>query len=91
MLTPTIEEIYNTQIRPRSPAERRRLIEIVEHDFHKEGCASSEEDPTLALFAKWKEEDREIWHGQMAGTEVVFAKEENNTVIITVYLAGRSK
>ena len=40
---------------------------------------------------KWKEERNDKWHAQMGGIEVVFMKEENNFIIITIYLAGRSK
>ncbi len=40
---------------------------------------------------KWKEDSREIWHAQMAGIEAIFVKEESNFIVITVYLAGRSK
>ena len=33
----TIEELYRQQIRPRSPEERLRLLELVAHDLAEEG------------------------------------------------------
>ncbi|MEK6828125.1 MAG: DUF4258 domain-containing protein [Nanoarchaeota archaeon] len=40
---------------------------------------------------KWKEKGSEKWHAQMAGIEVVFVKQDKDWVVITAYLAGRSK
>ena len=40
---------------------------------------------------KWKEENKEKWHAQMAGIEVVFIKQLKDIFVITAYLAGRSK
>lgn len=34
---------------------------------------------------KWKEDDTEKWHANMAGIECVFMKEEDTLFIITVY------
>lgn len=55
------------------------------------GIDKGEVEITVKKGMKWKEHDRDVWHAQMAGTEVVFAKEEKEIFIITVYLAGRSK
>ncbi|MBI2141242.1 DUF4258 domain-containing protein [Candidatus Woesearchaeota archaeon] len=40
---------------------------------------------------KWKEEKRDIWHANMGNIEVVFAKSDNDVVIITVYEARWEK
>lgn len=34
---------------------------------------------------KWKEENNEKWHANMAGTECVFIKSEDKIFVITVY------
>jgi ABC-type oligopeptide transport system substrate-binding subunit len=70
MSNPTIEEIYDTQIRQRSRAERRRLIEIAERDLDKEAPAPTNEEPTLALFAKWKEEDSKMTADEIEAEKV---------------------
>ena len=38
---------------------------------------------------KWKENDTEKWHANMAGIECVFIKEEDTLIIITVYPGGK--
>lgn len=53
------------------------------------GIEKKEVQITIIKGMKWKSEDK--WHSQMGGLEVVFVKEENNLVIVTVYLAGRLK
>lgn len=40
---------------------------------------------------KWREEQSEKLHAQMAGTEVVFAMQNQDFIIITVYQARREK
>ena len=40
---------------------------------------------------KWKEEKRDIWHANMGNIEVVFARSDNDVVIITVYEARWEK
>ena len=55
------------------------------------GLDKNEVNEILEKGMKWKEEQRDMWHAQMSGTEVVFTKENDTFIIITVYLAGRSK
>ena len=54
------------------------------------GLEKNEVQSVVTKGMKWKDENDKC-HAQMAGIEVVFSKEENNFVIITVYLAGRLK
>ena len=51
------------------------------------GIEKDEVIQTLNQGMKWKEKEREVWHAQMAGLEIVFIKDENDKTIITVYLA----
>ena len=53
------------------------------------GIEKQEVEKAIKEGMKWKEENAEKWHAQMAGTEAVFMKQEDNIIIITVYLAGR--
>ena len=53
------------------------------------GLDKREVERVIIQGMKWKEEKTDKWHAQMAGTEVVFMKEEKNLIIITVYRAGR--
>ena len=55
------------------------------------GLERKEIENVIVKGMKWKVEGNGKWHAQMGGIEVVFMKEENNFIIITVYLAGRSK
>lgn len=52
------------------------------------GINKKEVEDAIKKGMKWKEEKREVWHAQKNGIEVVFMKEEDNFIIITVYLAG---
>lgn len=40
---------------------------------------------------KWKEEQSEKWHAQLAGIETVFVKQDRDFIIITAHPAGRAK
>ena len=53
------------------------------------GTEKKEVERTTKEGMKWKEENTEKWHAQMAGLEVVFVRQEKNLFIITVYLVGR--
>lgn len=53
------------------------------------GIEKKEVERTVKEGMKWKEENTEKWHAQMAGLEVVFVKQEKDLFIITVYLVGR--
>lgn len=55
------------------------------------GIEKQEVEKAIKEGMKWKEENTEKWHAQMAGTEAVFMKQEEAIIIITVYLAGRMK
>ncbi|HLD05525.1 MAG TPA: DUF4258 domain-containing protein [Candidatus Nanoarchaeia archaeon] len=55
------------------------------------GLERQEVEQAIEKGMKWKEQQREMWHAQMGGIEVVFAKENDTFIIVTVYLAGRSK
>jgi len=55
------------------------------------GILKSEVESAMRRGMKWKEEKSEKWHAQMGGIEIVFMKQENNFVIITIYLARREK
>ena len=55
------------------------------------GIEKGEAEKAIAEGMKWKEQDNGKWHAQMAGIEAVFLKQDNDFVIITVYLAGRKK
>ena len=61
MATPTIEEIYDKESRPRSREERRRLVEIASNDLEREidnvDRSSLPHGSTLELFDKWRKED----------------------------------
>lgn len=77
MATPTIEELYDRQIRARPREERRRLIRIAERDLEKEERQSSCDspaplDPTIALFAKWAEEDSTMTEEEMEAERASF-------------------
>ena len=63
---------------------------FTQHALEKmDGLGVSKEEVIRAIVQgmKWKEQQEEKWHAQMAGFEVVFTKEEN-FVIITVYRSG---
>lgn len=55
------------------------------------GILKTEVEDAILKGMKWKEEDTGKWHAQMAGVEIVFMKQDENFVIITVYLARREK
>lgn len=55
------------------------------------GLEKKEIEKAVKEGMKWKEEDSDKWHAQMAGVEVVFMKQFNDIFVITAYLAGRSK
>jgi len=52
------------------------------------GIERSEVERTIKTGMKWKEEQIEKWHARSAGIEAVFIPQENDVMIITVYLAG---
>ena len=63
------------------------------HAIEKMGGLGAEKEDverTIVQGMKWKEEHSEKWHAQMAGIEVVFARESENIVIIIVYREGRA-
>ncbi len=53
------------------------------------GVSTREVEQVVAQGMKWKEQQTEKWHAQMAGLEVVFMREEKNIIVITVYKAGK--
>ncbi len=55
------------------------------------GFEKEEIERTVKKGMKWKEEDSDKWHAQMAGIEVVFMKQFKDIFVITAYLAGRSR
>ncbi len=55
------------------------------------GIEKRDIENTVKKGMKWKENDSEKWHAQMAGIEVVFMKQGGNIFIITAYFAGRLK
>jgi len=55
------------------------------------GISKQEVQNTVLKGMKWKQQQSDKWHAQMAGIEVVFMKNEEMFVIITTYLAGREK
>lgn len=55
------------------------------------GIDKTEIENAVRKGMKWKESDSGKWHAQMAGIEVVFIKQNRNLLIITAYLAGRTK
>ncbi|MEK6963843.1 MAG: DUF4258 domain-containing protein [Nanoarchaeota archaeon] len=55
------------------------------------GIERQEVEQAIEKGMKWKEQQREMWHAQMSGTEIVFTKENDTFIIVTVYLAGRLK
>ncbi len=55
------------------------------------GILKSEVESTILKGTKWKEEQTEKFHARMAGTEVVFMKQDEKFIIITVYLVGSEK
>ena len=55
------------------------------------GLEKKEIEKAVKEGMKWKEEDSDKWHAQMAGIEVVFMKQFNDIFVITAYLSGRSK
>ena len=55
------------------------------------GIEKRDIERTVKEGMKWKEENSEKWHAQMAGIEVVFMKQLKDIFVITAYLAGRSK
>src|SRR5438094_123950 len=64
MATPTIEEIYDKEIRPRSREERERLVELASKDLECEDAKVDKVDNstlphgrTLELFERWRKED----------------------------------
>lgn len=88
MPTPTIEQIYDTQIRLRSREERRRLIEIAERDLDKEDRLPPQQDPTLALFAKWKEEDSKMSTEELEAEKASWDEFKANINIVDEQYAG---
>ncbi len=70
------------------------MFVYTQHSVHKMdsiGILKEEVENVIFKGMKWKEQDTEKWHAQMAGIEVVFMKQDENFVIITVYLARREK
>lgn len=55
------------------------------------GIDKDEVKETIGKGMKWKDEKTGRFHAQQGGVEVVFAKEESDFVVVTVYLAGRIK
>lgn len=55
------------------------------------GLDKFEVEETIQKGMKWKEDQRDMWHAQMSCNEIVFTKENDTFIIITVYLAKRSK
>ena len=55
------------------------------------GIEKREVENAIKKGMKWKENNSEKWHAQMAGIEAVFMKQEKDIFIITAYFAGRSK
>lgn len=55
------------------------------------GLDKKEVQSIVSRGMKWKERDREIWHARMMGTEVVFGREEQDIVIITIYREGKPR
>ena len=55
------------------------------------GIEDEEVESTVRLGMKGRDADGEKWHAQRGGLEVVFARQEDMIVIITVYLARRKK
>lgn len=53
------------------------------------GIDYSEVERVIQQGMKWRDEDK--WHAQSGGAEVVFTRQEDVIVIITVYLARRQK
>ncbi|HLD15358.1 MAG TPA: hypothetical protein VJB94_02150 [Candidatus Nanoarchaeia archaeon] len=53
------------------------------------GLEVEEVDKIIQSGMKWKEENTEKWHAQMAGIEGVFIKEKDLIFIITVYKEGK--
>ena len=61
MATPTIEEIYDKEIRPRSREERRRLVEIASKDLERESDKPNPAyDRTHEIFEQWRKEDEAL-------------------------------
>jgi len=55
------------------------------------GIGKDEVETAIKEGMKWKEKGTDKWHAQLAGTEAVFIKRQNDYFLIAVYLAGRSK
>ena len=55
------------------------------------GIEKRDVEETVRRGMKWKEEKSGKWHAQMAGSEVVFVKQDKDLFVITVYFVGRSK
>ncbi len=55
------------------------------------GLDKDEVERVIKKGVKWKEDGREVWHANMGGSEVVFVKNEESIVIITVYAARWEK
>ena len=55
------------------------------------GITKRDVEQSIQKGMKWKEEHENKWHARMANIEVVFSKDENELVIITVYYAGEPK
>lgn len=53
------------------------------------GIEGKEVESAVKKGMKWKEENSDKWHAQMAGIEVVFIKQNRDFFIITAYPAGR--
>ena len=68
------------------------MVVFTQHAIEKMDALGIERQDVLQTIArgmKWLSFDR--WHAHMAGIEVVFVKQEDTVVIITVYLAGSIK
>ncbi|MBI4450372.1 DUF4258 domain-containing protein [Candidatus Woesearchaeota archaeon] len=55
------------------------------------GISADEVESVITQGMKWFDAGRSHWHAQAAGVEVVFAKQDNALIVVTVYRAGREK
>ncbi len=68
-----------------------QLLIFTKHAIEKMdgvGVDKEEVKRVLAEGMKWKEEGKNRLHARMGGLEVVWTKDEEATIVITVYLAG---
>ncbi len=63
----------------------RHALEKIDAD----GLEREEIESVIKKGVKWKEDNREIWHANMNEIKAVFAKNEQNLVVITAYAARR--